>query len=670
MTTVDFFGLQHHAQRQTRWLVAWFALAVVALIGAAWALARFAASVTDIDGHRPSDLALFALVAGGSVLVIGFAMLLKTQELSAGGAVVARMLGGRPVDASSSDPHELMLRNVVEEMAIASGVPVPDVYVIDDETGLNAFAAGWTTRDAAITVTRGCLERLDRDQLQGVIAHEFSHVFHGDMRLNIRLMGVLFGITCIASTGELLLRSMGRVRTGRRNDPGAAFAILGLGLLVFGSIGAFFAGLIRAAISRQREYLADASAVAYTRNPHGIGGALAKIGGFGSVLHAPAARQASHMFFADGVTRWFGGLGATHPPIEQRIERVLPGFLAELRRGGEMVAAAERTPAPMVSGPVDGAVAFGAASAAGALAGALPRVRSDAIAGHVGRVEPRHVETAQNLLADLPLDVVGAARDPARAPALVYALLLDRDAAAGQDAVLQRCEAAPAHDARSLAAALQKSPPTVRLPLLGIAVPALRRLPGPARSRLLADAEALARADGVITPFEFALLKTVRRHVAAPGAGPLAPAARPIAINQALPEAELMLSVLARAAGDANAAAAAFGAGAAVLMAPTPLRMRDAAGCSLDALDQALDRLAQVTPFGKRLLLTACAHAVAADGHVEPAEGELLRAIAESLECPLPPLWAGAMDGDADDPAVAGPARGASSPPADSSQRD
>src|SRR5262249_41157508 len=161
------------------------------LIAAAWGVARVAASVTDFDGHRPSDLTLFALVAGGTVLVIGFAALLKTQELSAGGAVVARMLGGRPGDARSGGPREQLRRKGGEEMAIASGVPVPDVYVLDDENGLNAFAAGWTTRDAAITVTRGCLERLDRDQLQGVIAHEFSHVFHGDMGLNIRLMGVL-----------------------------------------------------------------------------------------------------------------------------------------------------------------------------------------------------------------------------------------------------------------------------------------------------------------------------------------------------------------------------------------------------------------------------------------------------------------------------------------------
>jgi Zn-dependent protease with chaperone function len=657
MTTVDFFGQQAHAQRMTRWLVVWFGASVLAMIGLtyaffAWISHHVASLATDLQtgGHPLSDVTLLALITCGTLLVIGLAMLLKTLDLNAGGAVVARRLGGRPVEPGSTDPKELMLRNVVEEMAIASGVPVPEVFVLDDENGINAFAAGWTTTDATVTVTRGCLEQLDRDQLQGVVAHEFSHIFHGDMRLNIRLIGVLFGIACIASTGEMLLRTLGNARIGRRGNDArglAVLAVIGLALLVIGSLGAFFAGLIRAAISRQREFLADASAVAYTRNPHGIGTALAKIGGLGSRLRASGAREASHMFFADGVTHWLGGLGATHPPIEQRVERVLPGFLAELRRGGEMVAAAERTPAPAV--PAAGSVAAAFAGLAG-----TPRVRTDAIAGQVGRVAPHHVAAARNILADLPLDVVGAARDPSRAPALVYALLLDRDAAAGQDAVLQRCEAAPAHDARSLAAMLQKSPPTVRLPLLGLAVPALRRLPAPARGRLLADAEALARADGVITPFEFALLKTVRRHVPAPGTGRPSPAARPIALNDALPEAEVMLSVLARAAGDANAAAAAFAAGAAVLVAPTPLRMRDTADCSLDALDRALDRLAQVSPFGKRLLITAAAHAVSADGHVEPAEGELLRAIAESLECPLPPLWAGAMDGAADQAAAAG----------------
>jgi len=576
-------------------------------------------------------------IVGLSVLgVVGMAMLFKTIQLRGGGSVVARMLGGRLVSHSTQDQLERRLLNVVEEMAIASGSPVPDVFVLEKETGLNAFAAGWGQQDAAIAVTRGLLEKLDRDELQGVIAHEFSHVFHGDMRLNIRLMGVLFGIVCIATVGEILLHSMGRGRRSGGKNNGAHLALFGLALVIIGWIGVFFAGLIKAAVSRQREYLADASAVAYTRNPLGIGMALVHIGGLGSGVKNAHAREASHLFFANGIKSRIGSLGATHPPINQRVERVLPGFLEELLTSASPVEAARNI------APPPGASGFAGAAQQAAVTGPPIRpatgIAAASVAGLVGHIDNDHVQHAREMIAELPLDVLAAAHDPVRVQALLYALLIDGHpgTASAQEAILDHCEETVGQEARTLATAVRELPPTSRLPLLEMMVPALRRLPEPATTALQQQTEALARADDVISPFEFALLKTVRRHTRRNGARPRKRRRR-ASLAALAPDAELVLSVLAHENGEQ--AEAAFAQGAKALTGTAGLRLRPRSECRLEQLDDALDRLAELSPLGKRILLTACANAAGADGIVQPAEGELLRAFAEHWECPMPPVW-------------------------------
>lgn len=668
--TMDFFGHQEQARRATRRLIVLFALAVLGIIAAIYVVAAAIFVTQDARGGfwQPGLLGIVALGVGA---VVGLAMLWRTSQLRQGGPAVASMLGGRAVDHDTRDHGEKQLLNVVEEMAIASGVPVPRVFVLDGEPGLNAFAAGWGTRDAAVAVTRGLLDATDRDELQGVIAHEFSHVFHGDMRLNIRLMGVLFGIVCIATIGELIVRTVGRtgVRSSSSNKKGgggAHIVIFGIALIAIGWIGVFFANLIKAAVSRQREFLADASAVAYTRNPRGIGLALARIGGLGSRIENGHAREASHMFFADGVKNWLGTLGATHPPIEQRIERVLPGFLRELRQQGArasggaaaaMYAAAQHTPAPAVAGFAAGvgagAPGAGAGAAAGATAAAAPArgaratgsargVDPATVPGMVGELQPEFVLRARELLAALPLDVLGAARDPQRVRALLYALLLG-DGDRAQLEFLQQRSPELAHEARVLATELRRLDATVRLPLLELMVPALRRLPGTAIEALHADAHALAHADDRLTTFEFALLKAMQRYVPPPGRT-AQPKGRPIQLAAVPREVELVLSVIAHAgaagAADARAAGDAFAQGAMRFVGMPPLALRPAAECDLRRLDDALDRLARLSPLAKKMLLTACAHAAGADGRIEPAEGELLRAFADLWECPMPPIWA------------------------------
>jgi Zn-dependent protease with chaperone function len=346
---MDFFEAQEEARRRTRRLVGLFAAAVLAIILAIYIPAHLLAGPGPVGRFDP---ALFGIVAGGVLLLVGAGSGYRTLQLRRGGPAVAELLGGRRIAPETTDPEERRLVNVVEEMAIASNLPVPAIYIMDDEEGINAFAAGHSPEDAAVAVTRGTLRSLTRDELQGVIAHEFSHILNGDMRLNLRLMGLLFGILLLAVVGRLLLN----VRSGpaRRGGSGSGggkrggdgrVVLIGLVLILVGYIGVFFGRLIQAAVSRQREFLADAAAVQFTRNPAGIGGALLKIetsgegGGAGSGVQNPHAEEAGHLFFASNLRRRaLRGL-ATHPPLEERIRRIDPALYQQWRRrvapGGE-----------------------------------------------------------------------------------------------------------------------------------------------------------------------------------------------------------------------------------------------------------------------------------------------------------------------------------------------
>ena len=638
---MDFFGHQERARRATGRLVVLFVLALLAI----WLCIHFAASAVfsfaseRADWFRPevfliTGLATFAVVGGG--------MLVKTMQLAKGGSSVASMLGGKPVPIDTTDPKERLLRNVVEEMAIASGVPVPEVFVLENEAGINAFAAGWSSADAAVAVTRGCLDQFDRDELQGVIAHEFSHVFHGDMRLNIRLMGVLFGIVCITTIGRIIVESLGRgarISSSNKKGNGAAGILLfGVALIVIGWLGVLFARLIQAAVSRHREFLADASAVQYTRNPRGIGLALAKLGGLGGTLHSAQTEAASHMLFGDGMRRYFGGAFATHPPIEERVERVLPGFRRELASRGSMLEAAANTPLrPGAAGLVGVGPVVGVPKPVAEAP--PPRVGADALLASIGDPQPEQVEAARDLLRSFPLEVAIATREPRRAAALVHALLLDRDAAAreAQRQRLETLDTETAHEAQVLFRLLVDLPARSRLPLLELAMPALRALPPGERATLRTTARALATSDGRILPFEFAMLQLIHRHVRLPDEPPPRALGRPTSLAQHPHEVALVLSALAHVgAADPTAAATAFARGAEHLGVPQPLELRAAAECRMEALEGAVNALGSVSPLGKRNLLSACAATAGSDGHLTIDEADVLRALAGLWDCPIP----------------------------------
>lgn len=269
----------------------------------------------------PDNILFFGALSILTIILLG--SVVKVFELSKGGAVVAQSIGGKPLMRQNAKTYqEIMLLNIVDEISIASGIPSPLVYVTNDES-INAFAAGHTYENAVVGVTSGAINKLNREELQGVIAHEFSHIFNGDMKLNIRTTGVLNGILLISLFGIYVLKSTKYVKSGKNNGSVVLFIVaVGASLYILGSIGVFFGNMIKASINRQREYLADASAVRFTRNPNSIASALKKIGAYGSVLNSPSASEFSHMYFSNGIKSLF----STHPPLKDRIKRVDPAW--------------------------------------------------------------------------------------------------------------------------------------------------------------------------------------------------------------------------------------------------------------------------------------------------------------------------------------------------------
>jgi Zn-dependent protease with chaperone function len=586
---------------------------------------------------------LFLGVAAGMLAVVSIGSISKTAQLAQGGSAVAEMLGGRLVNSNASDPDERKLLNVVEEMALASGVPVPQVYVMDNESGINAFAAGHTTSDAVVAVTRGCIRRLKRDELQGVIGHEFSHILNGDMALNLRLMGIVFGILCLAVIGRVLLQTGGG---DSRKNP---LPLLGLVLLLVGWIGVFFGRLIQAAVSRQREFLADASSVQFTRNPAGLSGALQKIGGLscGSKIEAAHADEASHMFFGNGMGEPLFGLMATHPPLEDRIRAIDPGwdgtFPSAVVSDEEELAHLEslRAKRPALPFPFPFP---GAPQPRAGLAGlAPPVIAAPAVLPNLGAATPAHLNYAVELRASFPPSVQNAARDALGASALIYALLLSDDPAirAQQLELLARISDSARQETERLLPDVASVAARSRLPLVDLAMPALRGFSRIQYEQFGQAVRQLIECDGEIDLFEYVLQKIVLRHLDPQFNGARKPVVQYYALKPLAPECSVLLSALAHIGQDDPAQAeAAFQRGAQPLayQAQVPLGFLPDADCDLPQVDAALDRLNQAVPQIKKNLLNACAQTVAADGLIQEAEAELLRAIGDTLDCPIPPF--------------------------------
>ncbi len=635
----DFFDHQERARRSTWWLGLFFVLGVVGTVGSLLLLvgaialvkSKGSASVESVDDLVRPELGWAWAVAGLATLVILVVSLHRLWQLSRGGGAVAEMLGGRLVDRRTTDPAERRLLNVVDEMALASGVPVPPVYVLE-EASINAFAAGTTHADAALGVTRGCIEQLDRDELQGVIAHEFSHVFHADMRINARTAAAIAGIMAIATIGYVLVRFVGpsiaRSGGGGRKNNGAgigvAIILVGLVLMVVGFGGSLFGMLLQAAMSRQREYLADASAVQYTRNPRGIAGALRKIKASSRApIHSSHARDMNHFFFANAAERWL----STHPPLEERIRRIegLPADAAVVVDG---------TGTPPVEEGFDPSQRFNRYTQEGARG----------LVGAIGTMSVAPVAQATPSIAPPPpVPVEGtpslddAAHDPAMAPAIIACLLLSKQTALRerQLAMVAGVQAEWARRVAVLAPSILALEARARWELFDLACPTLIQVgPGPYRAMRQAW-EQIVRADGSVCLEEWTIINALRCHVESQWS--TRPIGEPrLRARELETEIRAVLWTLAASTGSDERAERAFNASIVLVrMKPGVPQGRP----SLEAFATAIARIGSAMRFmDRRLLVSACLECITNDQRVTDQEIELVRAICDSLGCPMPRL--------------------------------
>lgn len=653
--TMDFFGDQDKARARSRRLVVMYLVAVLLICAAVSTVAALVVAGAGAGGAGmgepgatgPSagDIALVALVTGGlTALIIVGGSLYRIAELRGGGCTVARALGGRLIDPSTRDPDERRVLNVVEEMAIASGVPVPPVYLMREEKGINAFAAGYSTGDAVIGVTRGCVEGLTRDELQAVMAHEFSHILNGDMRLNIRLIGLLNGIVLMSLIGHILLRIAPRSGGGGKQGAGAVMVVFAMAvtMLVVGSVGALAARIIQAAVSRQREFLADAAAVQFTRNPAGIRDALRRIGGAkhrARVWH-PRAQEAGHMFFGEAIgSSSFGGSLASHPPLPVRIKRVDPSWdgtmLTPLTRDDDHGAEPkpltprERLQRSMPNAPTP---------LAGQAAMLLP------LLALAGQATPAHVEHARSLIASIPPALREAAHETSTGRAVVYALLLDPRPEIRQAQIArleQHGDPAIAAEVRRLASEAVALPRELRLPLLDMTLGALAHLSDPQHRTFRQNIRALIEMDQSVSLFEWVTLGVLTRHLDQRFGRAMSPVTQYYALGKLGDEVSVLLSTIAYAgAKDQAGAEAAFRLGASSLQG-VQARLLPKGEATLHRLDAVLTTLAGCTARLKGDLLRASALVAGADHAISTDEAELIRAIADTLGVPVPPLLPG-----------------------------
>lgn len=640
---MDFFDAQDNARRVSRRLVLVYLLATVLIVAGVSLIAAFA--LWSLDGVRFSlGVGGFlreqaGVIAGAAVLtslLIAGATFYKIARLSSGGGRVARDIGGTLVVPDVKDPLRRRLRNVVEEMAIASGVPVPEIYVLEAESGINAFAAGYAPGDAAIAVTRGALELLDRNELQGVIGHEFSHILNGDMRLNIRLMGILFGIMVLGLIGRMILRGNRHVSIGSRRSRGVPIVLLvGLGLTLIGYIGVLLARLIKASVSRQREFLADASAVQFTRQTEGIANALKKIGGYhgGSRITAADPEEVAHMLFGSGSKLW--GAFATHPPLAERIRALDPSFAEGDYPAVDLRDRAEIRDVAGLTADED--------QVSSAFAEGGRRYLAEDIVDTVGQPEQEHVLYAAGIRRSIPHDLYDAAHSPDLAYLLTIALLVDRrgDHYARQISLCrERLGDDRSRIIERLYGELARIGPEFRLPLLEIAFPALKNRPLPQLSFLLDLCRRLVDIDGTVDLYEFCFLKIVSVHLAEATQPSTSAARRRHPRDQVRQAAIELLAVVADYGTETEeAGASAFAAGVATLPAwAAESRFEAPVPGSTDRLDRILDILLTLNGAGRRMLLRAVSAVAIHDRTLNVPEAELIRALCATLGLPLPPM--------------------------------
>ncbi len=615
---MNFFEHQDRARGSTKLLVFLFVCAVVALIAITAFVIVFTLDLANegrtpvVRGFNQAFFAtdIFLIVSAVVISVVALGTLYRIRQLGGGGKAVAESLGGRLLNVQTRSDDERKILNVVEEMAIAAGLPVPQVYLIDD-AAINAFAAGYDPQDAVIGVTRGCIQQLSRDELQGVIAHEFSHILNGDMRLNIRLIGWLYGIMVIGLIGYHLLRSSRYSGGGRKKGGGIIF--LGLGLMIVGYAGTFFGNMIKAAVSRQREFLADASAVQYTRNPGGIGGALKRIGGYagGTAITTADATEISHMLF--GPSAHFS-LFATHPPLTERIRRIEPRWDGKFTERN-VVTVADSEPS------------------------ALPQDARTLIAS-IGQLTELGLQEAQARLKSLPPELLSEVHNSLGGCLTLFALIIAASEHPAEKVqwpyLREQLQPGEFFQLRHLFDLVLPMERKLYLPLVDLALPALHQLSADQCQTFMQRLQYLIQADAKVSFFEWCLFRILRAALAprtVKGGGTLTD------LGQCAEECRVLLSAVAREGNTTEpAAVAAFAAGVAALKGHANVGTLLPSVGDVTLLDDTVNRLRDLQPMQKPLLLAALVQCVRHDGEASSAEVELLRAVGAILNCPVPPL--------------------------------
>ncbi|MFJ2426186.1 M48 family metallopeptidase [Pseudomonas sp. P1.31] len=619
---MNFFEQQRQARHQTARLILLMVMAVACLI----LLTSLPFVIGAFDRRHNSDMgAAWRALAFTATWVSGIVLagsLYKFFQLRGGGKVVAQTLGGRSVNEDVRTLEERQLMNVVEEMALASGVPVPAVYLLPDES-INAFAAGFTTEDAAIGVTQGAITLLTRDELQGVIAHEFSHIYNGDMRLNTRLVAVVHGILVLGLAGASLLAGLANTGKGEKRDGRLVFvlACLGLILCAAGFAGSYFGNLIKAAVSRQREFLADASAVQFTRNPQGLAGALKKIASQGSSLSSPRAQQFSHLYFSDGSAKPLKNQLATHPDIGERIRRIDPLWDGSFTNiPGSIQARTEPRTFPHLSDVFsmvpDSAMAV------------LYEMNAD--------------QAPISTIGVIPQTLKDAAHSTGGAQAIVYGLLISRSpslSAIQLDALRDDIDTTIFDTLNQLHEPLSTLNPGLRVPLLDLAISSLKHLDKKPFAAMKQTMNRLINADNETELLEWTLLRIVERNVEG------APAVQfKFGLFQCAEQLLVLLNAMARAGQQNQQAAlqALHFAWEGLTFEPPeelPIELEELAG-----LEAAIKRLRHLMPEERPALLNAMTRCVMHDGVITVAEAEIFRAVADLLDCPLPPFLVATAD--------------------------
>lgn len=623
---MNFFAHQDRARSTTRKLVFLFCLAVISLIVITSLLIIFTLSFTESSsGEINFDLALvtsdvFIFVSLGVITVVTLGSLFRLAQLRGGGKVVAEAMGGHLLNTGTRDADERKILNVVEEIAIASGTPVPPVYLMEDPA-INAFAAGYNAQDAVIGITRGCIHQLSRDELQGVIAHEFSHIFNGDMRLNIRLMGLLYGIMVIGLIGYYIVRgSVYRRHSARSDKKGGGIVILGIGLLIVGYGGTFFGNIIKAAVSRQREYLADASAVQFTRNPDGIAGALKKIGAYkeGSNIKSADASEISHMLFSQGLKTQFTGLFATHPPLADRIARIDPYWKGDFT---------EHSSASTSAGTSTQISGFNTVTS--------PKSAIDSI----GEPGSAHIEMAATNLSSLPEEIIEDAHSSFGACMMMHCLLMELSSPETEKKQLAILADVLNSQQYSSLKAIRSQISWVNrdlfLTIIDLSLPALKQLSPIQYRTFMSHLSQLIVVDEDVSVFEWCIFKILRYNLDQGSKTK----GKSVDLDSAGWSCEALLSVLSFIGNtDETEAAVAFNNSQTLLGLNKAISFKAEFKNNTEVLEKATDHLKNLKPLQKPKLLKAMACCINADGLVTSDEAELLRAVASLLDCPIPPL--------------------------------